>query len=160
MTLAIRTIIAISTTLALASAAIPATADEHDHHHAEGIELQLNNGKKWETDAPLRQSMATVSDNVSDVLADIHTHSLNAAGYKTLAGQVNEQIAYMFANCELEPAADAQLHIVIARMMVSAQTMEQDTDLAAKRQAAVALVGALHSYADFFVDEDFTLPKH
>ncbi|RUO44146.1 hypothetical protein CWE15_02980 [Aliidiomarina taiwanensis] len=160
MKLPIGSIVGLVATLAFTATAFPGSADEHDHHHAEGVELQLNNGKKWETDAPLRQSMATVSQNVSAVLADIHNHSLNAAGYKTLAGQVNEQIAYIFANCELEPAADAQLHIVIARMMVSAQTMEQNSDLAEKRQAAVALVGALHSYADFFVDEDFTLPKH
>lgn len=146
--------------LSLGLITLPAIADEHDHHDMHGVELQFNNGQKWETDAPLREAMGIVGDSLNAVLADIHNHQLKASGYEKLAEQVNAQITYMFENCQLEPAADAQLHIVIARMMVSSQGMEHSSDLKDKRQAAVQLVGALNNYATYFVDEDFVKPKH
>ena len=86
--------------------------------------------------------------------------ALQAAGYQALAGTVNQQVAYMVENCQLEPEADAQLHIVIARLMDSAQVMEKQNDLQVKNEAAVKLVGALNSYADYFEDASFVKPVH
>lgn len=156
----IRTHFALSVVLSLGIAVAPVWAGEHDHHHMEGLELQFNNGQKWETDASLRQAMGLVGQSLNKVLGDIHHHKLNAAGYEALATEVNKQVVYMIENCELEPTADEQLHIVIARMMVSAQGMEQSSDINEKRQAAVQLMGALNSYATYFNDEDFVKPKH
>lgn len=146
--------------LSLGSTTLPAMADEHDHHHMEGAELQLNDGQKWETDAPLRLAIGKVGHELNARLNDIHHNKLDAAGYAVLALHVNEQVAYMVQNCELEPAADEQLHIVIGRMLLSAQGMQQHNELKEKRQAAVQLVGALDNYATYFVDTEFVKPKH
>lgn len=145
--------------LSLSLVPLPAVATDHHHDHdAYSIELQFNDGQKWETDAPLRQAMGDIGLAVNAALDDIHHNTLDAAGYTALAGEINKQVAYMVENCELEPAADAQLHIVIARMLTSAQVMEQEDALYAKKEAVVKLVGALNTYAEYFEDEDFVKP--
>jgi len=147
--------------LALSLTTLPAMAEEeHDHGDAHSIELQLNAGQKWQTDAPLRQAMRGIGEALNSSLDDIHNNKLDAAGYTALAGEVNQQVAYMVENCQLEPAADAQLHIVIARLMDSAQVMEKNSDIQEKRNGAVQLVGALDSYAQYFEDADFAEPVH
>ena len=147
--------------LALSLTTLPAMAEEeHDHGDVHSAELQLNAGQKWQTDAPLRQAMRGIGEAVNTSLDAIHNNKLDAAGYTALAGEVNQQVAYMVENCQLEPAADAQLHIVIARLMDSAQVMEKNSDLQEKRNGAVQLVGALDSYAQYFEDANFVKPVH
>lgn len=146
--------------LALSLTALPSTAAEHDHHDIDAVELQLNAGQKWQTDAPLRQAMGEIGQAVNSSLDAIHNNQLDATGYENIAEEVNQQVAYMVENCQLEPEADAQLHIVIARLMDSAQVMEKQNDLQVKNEAAVKLVGALNSYADYFEDASFVKPVH
>ena len=138
--------------------AVPVMAEDHEHHDLDALELQLNNGQKWETDAPLRQAMRGIGEAVNGSLEAIHNNQLDAAGYAALADEVNQQVAYMVENCELEPAADAQLHIVIARLMDGAQYIEKNNEVQEKRKGAEKLVGALDSYADYFSDDAFVRP--
>lgn len=157
----IQTATGLGLALALSLTTLPAMAEEeHDHGDVHSVELQLNAGQKWQTDAPLRQAMRGIGEALNSSLDDIHNNKLDAAGYAALAGEVNQQVAYMVENCELEPEADAQLHIVIYRMMDSAQVMEKDGDIQEKRNGAVQLVGALDSYAQYFEDANFVKPVH
>lgn len=146
--------------LALSLTALPSMAEDHDHHDMDGVELQLNAGQKWQTDAPLRQAMGEIGQAVNSSLDAIHNNQLDATGYENIAEEVNQQVAYMIENCELEPAADAQLHIVIARLMDSAQLIQGKSDLQEKRKGAVQLVGTLNDYAKHFSDADFVKPVH
>src|SRR5690554_4251163 len=82
--------------------------DDHDHGH-EVTELTLNNGEKWEIDAPLSLAMNKIRDAMNKDLDGIHANNLPQKKYNALAKEINNQIAYMIENCELEPAADAQL---------------------------------------------------
>lgn len=154
------TLLGMGLAVSMSFASLPAMAEDHDHHDLEGIELQLNAGQKWETDAPLRQAMRGISEATGSSLDAIHNNQLDAEGYQALADEVNKQVAYMVENCELEPAADEQLHIVIYRMMDSAQIMEKSSDMQEKRNGAVQLIGALDSYADYFSDDKFVRPAH
>lgn len=140
--------------------ALPSMATEHQHHGINTVELQLNAGQKWQTDAPLRQAMRDIGAAVNSAYDAIHNNQLDAVGYEKLAAEVNQQVAYMIENCELEPAADAQLHIVIHRMLDSAQVMEKPSAIEEKREGAVQLIGALESYAKYFSDADFIKPAH
>ncbi len=146
--------------LSLSLVAMPSMAEEHDHHDVSGLELQLNAGQKWETDAPLRQAMGEIGQTLNTSLDDIHNNQLDAAGYKAIAEEVNQQVAYMIENCQLEPQADAQLHIIIARLVGSAQRMQSQSDVQEKRNGAVELVGALDNYATYFSDAEFVKPVH
>ena len=140
--------------------ALPSMAEDHDHHDIDAVELQLNAGQKWQTDAPLRQAMGEIGQAVNSSLDAIHNNQLDATGYENIAEEVNQQVAYMIENCQLEPAADAQLHIVIARLMDGAQLIQSEGDLQDKRKGAVKLVGALHDYAKYFSDTGFVQPVH
>ncbi|HHX35982.1 MAG TPA: hypothetical protein GX719_12015 [Gammaproteobacteria bacterium] len=146
--------------ISLSLTAVSALAEDHHQHDLDTAELQLNAGQKWQTDAPLRQAMGEISQAVNSSLDDIHNNQLDATGYAALADEVNQQVAYMVENCELEPAADAQLHIVIARLINGAQLIEKNSAIEEKRQGAVQLIGALDGYAEYFNDDKFVKPTH
>ena len=146
--------------LVLSLTTLPSLAAEHQHDDMHGVELQLNAGQKWQTDAPLRQAMGKIGQSVNMALTDIHNNQLDAAGYAALTEQVHTQVAYMVENCQLEPQADAQLHIVIARLIDSAEHMQKHSDLKDKRQGAVQLLGALNNYATYLSDAEFVQPEH
>ena len=104
------------TVLSLAAAGpVLAAADAHEHHHGTApASLQLNAGKKWQTDAPLRAAMGQIRQSMAASLHAIHANKMSAKGYDGLAKQVEGAVGEIVANCKLPPAADAQLHIVVA----------------------------------------------
>jgi len=103
--------LAAALTLAFGAPAF-AAGDAHSHDHAAGeAKLVLNQGKKWETDAPLRQGM----ENIRSALA-------KGMQSDALAEKVEAEVAGIVQNCKLEPAADEQLHIVIADLLAGAET--------------------------------------
>jgi hypothetical protein len=112
----------------------------HDHGHAAGeAKLVLNQGKKWPTDAPLRQGM----ENIRAALG---------AGmkYAALAGKVNAEVAGIVQNCKLEPEADAQLHLVIADILAGVEAMEGKVPGESRRAGAEKIGRALQAYGEHF----------
>ncbi len=129
-------------TLGHAGASLAATS--HDHGHGEGAPaLQLDAGKRWATDAPLRQAMGTINHDMRQALPAIHEDRLPATRYGELAETVRGQVAYMVENCKLSAEADA---------MSGAP--------AGQRDGAVTVVGALGDYATYFADDSFKPLKH
>lgn len=61
----------------------PAAADDHDHAHAQAgamvLNMRLDDGQKWPTDAPLRAGMAAIQAAFDTDHAAIH------AGTETVA---------------------------------------------------------------------------
>lgn len=127
-----------------------APAEEHAHGH-EGAprELQLDHGKKWTTDAPLRQAMTTIRDAMQAAHPAIHARKQDGPGYVALAGKIDAQIAYMVENCKLSPAADANLHVLLVEIIGGAEQMKQ-ADLADARKGAVRVIQALNQYPRYF----------
>lgn len=141
----------------------PAFASEtgHDHPHGEQpAKLQLDAGKQWQTDAPLRQSMAGLRQSFADTLDAIHTDQLTLAGYNALAKDVDSAVVRIVAQCKLPPAADAQLHVVVAELMAGAKLMADPADAGTARSGAVRVVKALNSYGQYFNDPDFKALGH
>jgi len=98
-------ILAISTTAHAA-----ANAEEHHHGHGgEPQKLQLDAGKKWATDAPLRQAMDGINQAMASALPRIPRHDFGKTEYQALAKAVRDHVDYSVANCKLEPKADAML---------------------------------------------------
>ncbi len=130
----------------------PALAEE-DHHHsheaAEPARLTLDNGKKWSTDASLRQGMNRIRDALAAELPAIHSGKATTEEYRSLAQKVNDQIAFMIKNCKLEPKVDAMLHLVLADIIAGADAMAaQDSSVAQK--GAEKIAHALENYAAYF----------
>lgn len=144
--------------LALAVAA-PAAAHEHAHHHAAPApkKLTLNAGQPWPTDAPLRQAMGRIRQALAGELPQIHAQRLDAAGYAVLARTVEAEVGNIVADCRLEPAADAQLHLIVADLLAGSRQMAGKK----QRQAgAVKVVQALNNYATYFADPGFARLDH
>ena len=130
-----------------------ALAAEDHHHHDESStavqKLQLNAGKKWATDAALRQSMDEINQVMATALPLIHKERFTHSDYAALATTINQWIGYAIEHCKLEAKADAMLHLVIAELMAGAQIMEGKT-AAARHDGAVRVRQALESYGKYF----------
>ncbi len=139
--------------------ATSALAEEHEHgahnhdahaqHGAEGPQLALNNGKKWETDANLRQAMNSIRDALSAELHSIHTGKATTQQYQALAKKVNDQTAFIVKNCKLDQKADAMFHLVLADLVAGADAMAGNDALKA-RDGAEKVAGALDNYGKYF----------
>lgn len=130
-----------------------AVAAEEHHHHGDGAravqKLQLNAGKKWATDAPLRQSMDEVNRAMMQALPLIHKNRFGLADYQALAATIRQKVAYAIDHCKLEPEADAMLHLVIAELMAGAEAMAGKT-ADSRHDGAVRVLQALKSYGKYF----------
>lgn len=124
----------------------PAHYDSHAAHAGDAApaQPQLDDGKPWATDAPLREGMARIRDAVA--LADAQA-PLTGDSAAALADAVEEQVAFLIANCELEPAADATLHVLIARMLSAASMLRADP---ASAEGLPRLREVLHDYPRYF----------
>jgi len=130
-------------------AAESADAHHHSHGSAEPTKLQLNAGKKWATDEPLRQAMSDINQAMAKALPAIHKSQFGNAEYQALATTVSGRVAYAVEHCKLEPKADAMLHLVIADLMAGTESMEGKTSNS-RHDGAVKVLEALKSYGKYF----------
>ena len=148
--------------LTLAAAGPSFAANEtHDHGHgsASGT-LQLNAGKKWETDAALRQAMSNIRQAMAGELHEIHENRLSARGYGKLAQKVEAEVGNIVANCKLGAQADEQLHIVIVELLGGTEHMAGKFKGGKRQNGAVQVIGALEKYAAYFDDPGFKPIEH
>jgi hypothetical protein len=129
-----------------ATSGVQAVAD-HAHAGQDTAQLQLDHGRKWPTDAPLRQGMNNIRTAMAKALPAIHDGQLNANDYATLAGKIQDDMAYVVTNCKLDPAADAQLHIVLSQLGEGVQNMKGSND---RQRGAIMVVEALNAYGAHF----------
>ena len=115
--------------LLLASLAFAAGAADHghDHHdhaaHAGG--LVLNDGERWATDAALREGMGRVRETFVGVLPAYKRGELSQEAATDAARAVDEHVAFLVEYCELEPAADAVLHVLLAELLQGSAALRQ-----------------------------------
>jgi len=146
---AFRCIAAALVALCVASPALAGDAHRHDAHAAAPV-LVLDEGRKWPTDQALRDAMTVIRNAIDASLHDIHRNRLSNARYGALAATVDARVAYIVANCKLAPAADAQLHLVIADLLDGAAAMAGKRKDAGRRQGAAKVVSALQNYGNYF----------
>ena len=103
---------------------------DHQHSHAQNEHaasgLSLDHGKKWQTDAPLRQGMQSINDAVMKAVPAYHQETLTKTDADELARQINDQVNYLVANCKLEPGADATLHVLIGDLLTGAAKVSNE----------------------------------
>ncbi|HRD92116.1 MAG TPA: hypothetical protein PK201_03245 [Accumulibacter sp.] len=129
---------------------VPAFA-ENTHQHAAGepARLVLHHGKKWATDEPLRRNMSEIRAALAAKAAAIHQGTLTPEDYQTLGILVEAHIASIVAECKLEPAADKNLHLVVAELSAGADAMRGKSTATPAAGAAQA-VGAVNRYGRYF----------
>ncbi len=96
----------------------PSNAEHNEH--SDRSALSLNDGSKWPTDEPLRESMQAIDELMMPVRAIAPDRKQG----KAIALEVRQQVDFMIANCELEPKADAALHVLIGDLLVGANELQ------------------------------------
>ena len=134
-----KTAVAFAIALAFAGPAAYGQAGHEHGHAADEPQLVLNQGKKWPTDAPLRQGM----ENIRTALG-------GGMKYGALATKVSTEVAGIVQNCKLEPEADAQLHLVIADIMAGVEALEGKAKGETRRAGAEKIARALVAYGEHF----------
>ncbi len=135
-----------------AAFSLPAVAAEaaHEHATAEGARLELNQGRKWQTDEPLRKGMNNMRAAIAADLEAIRANQASDAQYEALANKLTGEVAYVVANCKLDPRADAELHKVIAEVLAGAEAMQGKDPGVARSEGAARVAKALNTYGEFF----------
>ena len=136
--------------LALAGNAVAAT-DQHaaGHAHEAPAKLELDHGRRWATDAPLRRGMDALRAAFAGRLAAIHAGTLAPADYAALGATIEGGVATIVAECKLEPKADAVLHVIVAELLAAADVLQgrvPGTPAAGAHRA----VTALNDYGRYF----------
>jgi len=126
-------------------------ADSHSHGHGAGpMALQLDHGKKWTTDAPLRRAMLSIREAVHGAPAALHKATAKPEAYAEVGNRIEADVGIIVKECKLPPDADAQLHVVVAEMIAGADAMKGAKDAKAGRAGLVKVNGALTAYGKYF----------
>ncbi len=145
-----RILLSLGIALPLALSSVPALAQTHDHGHAASAALTLDHGRKWDTDAPLRQAMGNLARAVSQNLPAAHAGTLTDAQYDALGAQANREFAYIVENCKLTPQADAVLHVILGDMVNGAEAIGGKQADQPRSGGVVRLAQALNRYGEYF----------
>lgn len=125
-------------------------ADRHEHGAAASHKVELNAGKKWATDTPLRQGMTAIRSSAAAILPAAHAGKATAANYDAFGKEVAAHVTYIVQNCKLDPKADAQLHVVIGDIMAGVETAEGKQRDQERASGVVKVVQALDAYGKHF----------
>jgi hypothetical protein len=127
-----------------------AHAAAHDHGSHGGHEtaaLSLNEGKRWETDQPLRTGMERIRAAASPVIAVHAAGQVSAAQTKAMADTITDAVIDVVANCKLSPAADATLHVIITDLLSGAGLLAENP---ASGDGIELIAKALRLYPEYF----------
>ena len=127
--------------VASAFALVPAASfagESHSHGH-ETQALTLNNGQKWAIDQPLRLGMESIRDQVTQMHLAAEGSPLPADYYHSLGLSIENEIGELTRNCKLEPAADANFHIVLAKLAEAAEMLKAKDGRRGMKQAREVL---------------------
>lgn len=124
-----------------------ADAHQHDHDKHASSALSLDQGKKWQTDAPLRKGMQSIRDAVMKSADAFHKNALAKKEAEKLGKHINAQVEYLIENCKLEPKADATLHVLIGDLMAGANALSKQP---LSKQGLPGVVKVLQLYPDYF----------
>ncbi len=149
--------------LVLSSISLPTLAQVHEHaaEHAHdehaSIGLSLNDGAQWETDAALRKGMVEIRTAVDLLEPTFAAGQLNQAQAQQLSHAVQSSVNTMIEQCKLEPAADANLHSILAMLLAGAASLESSPMSAA---GVPALRDALQAYGHYFNHAGWEADEH
>jgi len=133
-------------------------ANEHSHGH-DAHALELNAGKKWTTDDPLRQGMTKIRDAVGAKLPAVHRGKMSTAQYDALGGEIDAQIAHIVQNCKLDPKADEVLHVILADLMAGNEILQGKQAKQKRSAGVVKVVHSLEQYGNYFDHPGWKAPQ-
>lgn len=106
---------------------------EHKHGHnlsAAGSRANLNNGKKWKSDATLKKNMIAMHKEFDSLHSKFESNKATENDFKSMQATTQKSLDDIFKNCKLEPKADATLHEVLAQLMAAKEKLEKESSQA------------------------------
>lgn len=155
----------LKSTVSIALMALAATAYGADHSQhkksekSENTQVQFNKGKKWETDAPLRQGMEALKKASEGGMNEIHNGKDESAIYKKIGNLIKEQTDFIFKNCKLAPEADKELHKILLPIVKEGKVLLSKTNNHDKHEALTSVMLALMNYGIYFDHKDWEKVK-
>ena len=89
----------------------------------ESMQAPIN--KRFVADASLHQGMVRVRKAV-DTLQHLEYGHLDSAQVRATSDEIQAAVDFMFANCKLEPDADAALHPLLARLLTANEALRNN----------------------------------
>lgn len=152
----VRQILLMGSLLALVTTGVIAQ-DDHDHDHAETeLALELNDGERWMTDEPLRTGMLNIRQHFDAAHGAYRAGELDRPSAAVLAEQVDEQVQFIFAHCNLPAAADAELHKLLAATLSASRRLRESENV---HDGLHDLHQMLESYAQYFDHPDWSAER-
>lgn len=121
--------------------------DAHAAHDAHEPSAAIPTDR-WPADAPLVRGMSRIRTATDALVHASHGH-LDAAQVRALAAELKSAVETMFVECRLEPAPDAALHPLLARVLAASQALSEGNFDA---EALAELRAVLARYAELFED--------
>ncbi len=135
-------------------------AHMHDTADAAVTKLSFDGDRKWTTDARLRAGMAAIGRAFDADHHAIHSGAETDAQYEALAARIDAEVKDIVANCHLPPAADANLHYVIADLLRGTSMMTGKVPDRTRHDGAALVHGALLAYGKYFDDPSAAADTH
>lgn len=107
------------------AAIAPASAAPARHDHGEPPAAAALPAQRWATDKPLREAMRGIRAAVGALGHYEHAH-LGPREAAILAGQIEDRVNAIIADCKLPPEADAALHAIIVPLLRNAGELKRD----------------------------------
>jgi hypothetical protein len=125
-------------------------AHEPSHDGQAHAALALDHGRKWATDARLREGMDRIRAIVASQWNAARAGRMTPAQYAALGRRIETEVGGIVADCDLEPEADAMLHVVLERMVSGVDAMVGDADGRHRAQGFVRVAHSLDDYGRHF----------
>ncbi len=129
------------------SAADAHAAHGHEHPHAADAALSLNAAEPWQTDEPLRRGMLQIRVASAMLTPAFEAAQLSQPQSAQLAEAVRQSVNTMIAQCQLPPDADANLHVILGRLLAAAAALETSP---LGQDGLPAIQAALQDYGHYF----------
>lgn len=155
----------IALALAVPALASPGARDgepaaKHESHEAHGAHGSADAGGlpavRWQSDEPLREGMRRVRAATQALSNGEHGH-LGTDQVAAVAQELEAAVHAMFAQCKLDPAPDAALHPLLARVLQASALLaggEFDAGALAELEAVLA------RYPQLFADADWNAARN
>lgn len=94
---------------------------EHQAHQQLATQqLELDHGRLWSTDASLREGMERVRAAAADSARQAGSgEQITTRQSRALAASIQDSVAFMVTHCHLQPRADANLHMLLGRLLAA-----------------------------------------
>jgi hypothetical protein len=129
----------------------PGSDGRHGGHEGhEGHRARAPQAARWPAEAPLRRGMSRVRAVADSLVHASHGH-LDPAQVPALGAELKSAVQTMFVECRLEPAPDAALHPLLARLLAAGQAL---ADGGSADAALTEVRAVLARYAELFSEDE------